>query len=248
MNKFKSIKHKYNNKNTIIKKIIIVFFCILVLAIMLFNTYGNKNSDSIKKLVNQKLNKFLYEYFNEKINEDVVKIENNDLLTITKNNRDEIITVDYNLEESYKMLSKISNLLKSSINDLENGKIEVSIYDKYLENGKNGLILNVPFFLYSNNIFLNNLGPKIPVMINFNESLLTNIKTKVTNYGFNNALLELYITVEMQKLIITPIYKDEEKFNYEILIGAKVVHGSVPEFYGNNYEVSSGIFDIPINK
>ena len=50
----------------------------------------------------------------------------------------------------------------------------------------------------------------------------------------------------MQKLIITPISKDNSKFNYDILVGALVVNGSVPEFYGSEIISSSGILDIPI--
>ena len=49
----------------------------------------------------------------------------------------------------------------------------------------------------------------------------------------------------MQKLIITPLKKEGEKFYYEILVGALVVHGNVPEFYGGVYENSSGFLDIP---
>jgi len=139
----------------------------------------------------------------------------------------------------------VSVILKQGISNLENGKIDVKIFDKYLSNNQNGLVLNIPVFLGSSNIFLNNIGPRIPVLINFNETLLTNIRTKVTNYGFNNALLEVYITVEMQKLIITPLKKEGEKFYYEILVGALVVHGNVPEFYGGVYENSSGFLDIP---
>ena len=71
--------------------------------------------------------------------------------------------------------------------------------------------------------------------------IIVNIKTKVTNYGFNNALLEIYITVEIEKLIITPVFKDNDKFYYDILIGAVVVNGSVPEFYSNGLESHSNI-------
>lgn len=240
---FKSLKKK---KNTMNLKIFIVFFCIITTSILLTNWYGNRMSEKVSILINEKIDKVLYQFFSDLITNDVINIKSvGNLLSISRNSKDEIIAVDYDLEKSYKILSDISNILKESINDLENGKIDVKIYDKYLESGKNGLILNIPFFLNSNNIFLNNMGPKIPVVINFNETVLTNIKTKVTNYGFNNALLELYLTVEMEKLIITPIQKDEKKFSYDILIGALVVNGSVPEFYGGYYESQKGILDIP---
>ena len=80
-----------------------------------------------------------------------------------------------------------------------------------------------------------------------NTLRVANIKTKVTNYGFNNALLEIYVTVELQKLIITPLGKKTTPFNYDIIIGALVINGAVPEFYGGSYETYSNILDIPMD-
>ena len=243
----KRIKLK-NKKNTINKLMIIVFFCVIVMATIIFNIYGKRITDDSTTLIDQKIDKVIYQLFTDLITHDIITKENVDnILEITKNNKDEIMTVNYDLEKSYKILTDISSILKNSIIDLENGKIDVATYDKYLLAGKNGLVLYIPLFLNSHNIFLNNLGPRIPIVINFNQNLLTNLKTKVTNYGFNNALLEIYVTVEMQKLIITPVKKYEDKFYYELLIGALVVNGSVPEFYGGIYESASGILDIPLN-
>lgn len=244
----KKIVSNNNKKNTISKIMIIVFFCALIISIILFNKYGKEVASDSSILIDQKLDKIFYQFFNEIITSDIISRENvNNILEINKNKKDEIVTINYDMEISYKILNDISKVLKDAISDLENGKIDVKTYDDYLITSKNGLVLNIPLFLNSKNIFLNNLGPKIPVIVNFNENLLTNLKTKVTNYGFNNALLEIYITVEMQKLIITPLKKYEDKFNYEILIGALVVNGKVPEFYGGSYESTSSILDIPIN-
>jgi len=246
MRRFKSYKNK--KLNTMNKLLFIVFFCIIFSSIILFNIYSEKLTNKSSILIDEKLDKILYQFFSDLITDDVINGESvNNLLEINQNSNGDILSVDYNLEKTYKILTDTSKILKDSLINLENGKMDVLIYDKYLENNKNGLVMNIPLFLGSENIFLNNLGPKIPVIINFNGALLTNIKTKVTNYGFNNALLEIYITVELDKLIITPVVKDEEKFYYDILIGALVVHGSVPEFYGDLYETNSNILDIPLN-
>ena len=241
------LKNK-NSKNTMSKILFIVFFCVIIWTIIFYNLYSNKVSKDINVVVNEKIDKILYLFFNDLITEEVINKESvNNLLEITRNSKDEILTVNYDLEKTYKVLSDVSKILKQGIIDLENGQIDVKLYDRYLGTSPNGLVLNVPLFLSSNNVFLNSLGPKIPVLISFNETLLTNVKTRVTNYGLNNALLEIYITVEMQKLIITPVNKDNNKFSYDILIGALVVNGSVPNVYGGLYESGSNIFDIPMN-
>ena len=246
MRKLRAYKRK--NKNTMNKFIFVVFFCVIVCAFILFNFYSQKVTSSVTVLVNQKIDKILYQFFSDLITDEVINEESvNNILEINMNSNDEIVSVNYDLEKTYKILTLVSDILKKGISNLENGKIDVSVYDKYLSSGDNGLVLSIPILLGSKNIFLNNLGPRIPVLINFNETLLTNIRTKVTNYGFNNALLEIYITVEMQKLIITPMKEEKEKFYYDILVSALVVNGSVPNFYGGTYETNSGILDIPMS-
>ncbi len=243
------IKLKNNKKKNTMIKMIIVFFCALIMALLLFNNYAKNSSEKITLIVNEKIDKILYQFFNELITDDIINKENiNNILEFTKNSRGEILTVNYDLEKTYKILTDISKVLKKGIDDLENGKINISSYDQYLKSGKYGLIFQVPLFISSSNIFINNLGPKIPIGINFNENLLTNIKTKVKSYGFNNALLEIYVVVEMQKTLITPVKKDNDKLSYDILIGALVINGSVPSIYGTDYEKSSSIFNLPLNQ
>ncbi len=226
----------------------IVLFLIIINSIFLFNIYAKSIKEDTVVLIQNKLDKVIYQFFSDLITDKVISKEKvDDLLSIDKNKQGEILSVRYNLEKTYQVLTEVSSILKTGLSNLENGSIDVSIYDKYLENSKNGLILNIPLFLSSENIFLNNIGPRIPVIINFNSTLLTNIKTKVTNYGLNNALLEIYVTVEIKKIIITPFCNNEDSFHYDILIGALVVNGSVPNFYGGLYEANSNILDIPMN-
>ncbi len=248
MKRFKSKRLKQNTMN---KYLFIVFFSLFLTSLILFNIYASKVSQNALILVNEKLDTIIYEFFNELITDEIINTDTvADILQINKNKDDEILAVNYDLEKTYAILTKVANILTTGINDLEKGNIDVTYYDTYLRSNTSkrpGLVLDVPVFLNSSNIFLVNLGPRIPIFINFNEAILTNVKTKVTNYGLNNALLEIYLTVEMQKLIITPLKKDNTKFNYDILVSAVVVNGRVPMFYGDEILSASNILDIPLN-
>ena len=81
-------------------------------------------------------------------------------------------------------------------------------------------------------MFLSNLGPSIYVPINFVGSVLTNIKTKITDYGINNALVEIYVTVVLDTNLISPVVEKSNKINYDVLVASTVVNGRVPEVYG----------------
>ena len=93
-------------------------------------------------------------------------------------------------------------------------------------------------------MFLNNLGPKIPVKVSVVGNVLTNIKTKMTNYGINNVLAEVYVTLDITEQVIVPMTYDKLKTNYEILISTFFINGKVPSFYGSTYETSSKIYDV----
>ena len=245
MKRFKSTNKQFN---TMKNKLFIVFFCCLFNAFLLFFVYTKHLQDDVITVLQEKIDKVIYQFFTDLITDDVINLESTqDILEITKNSKEEIISVEYNLEKTYKILTDTSVILKEALSSFENGLINVTLYDEYITSSNHGLIMNIPLFLGSNNVFLTNLGPKIPLKVNFSGNLLTNIKTKVTDYGLNNALLEIYVTVEMDKLLITPVVLDKDKFYYDILIGAVVVHGSVPNFYGGEYLSSSSILDIPLS-
>ncbi len=243
----KRLRTKKHQKYTILKIISIVFFFAFILSLLLYLWWGKMVSQNISLFIEEKTNKVVYQFFTDLITDKVINKKNiNNILNVVKDKEDNILAVNYDLEKTYALLTEISVLLKDSLIDLEKGTIDVQTYDEYLKSSPYGLILNVPIFLNSPNIFLNNLGPKIPVKININENLLTNVKTKVTDYGLNNALLEVYITVEMDKLNITPLVKETKKFHYDILVSSLVVNGRVPEFYGDTFEASSNILYLPM--
>ena len=184
--------HKVKNRNTIMKNLLIVFFCLIISNTLLINIYSSKVSKKASILASEQIDEILYQFFNELITNDVInKSSVKDILEINKNEKGEILSVNYDLEKTYTILTDVTKVLKDALINLESGKIDVSMYNK-----------------------------------------------------FNNALLEVYITVEMQKLMITPLKKDNSKFHYNILVSSLVVNGSVPEFYGGTYESSSGILDI----
>ena len=78
------------------------------------------------------------------------------------------------------------------------------------------------------------------------DTILANIKTKITDYGMNNALAEAYIVITLDGQMITPFGQKDEKTTYELLISSKIINGRVPTLYGTSFTVNSLIFDIPI--
>lgn len=214
-------------KNKIKRKYYILFSFILILFlfVILFSVYSKK--------INPKLESYTYQKVKEELESNIIKniynIYNdnfNNLLEIVQNSDNEIVYVDYDLNKSYDILNNYVNNLKKTIIKKD--------------------IIEVPFLISSDNILLANIGPKIMIKYDFTNSILANIETKVTNFGINNALIEIYLHLEINYLITIPLNIEKHKEKYDLLLNSKVIQGKVPSFYGNSYIKEGAILDIPI--
>ena len=90
------------------------------------------------------------------------------------------------------------------------------------------------------------LGPKIPVRLNIVGDITSNIKTKVTNYGINNALVEVFINMQIDEQVILPFSSKKISITNDIPVAIKMIQGTVPNYYFNGLEQESPIVSLPI--
>lgn len=200
--------------------ILITFLISLFLFIIIFSLYSKK--------LNPKLNDYIDFLVKDEIYKKVIKSNNfitneevNDILYIDKNKSNEIVYLDYDIDKTYKLLNKYIDSLKK-----DNSKSK---------------ILTVPFFIASDNIIISSLGPKIKFKYEIIDNVKGKIKTKVTDFGVNNALVEMYFELEIGYLVVIPMNKKESVLKTEILISSKIINGKVPTFYGKNIFKESSI-------
>lgn len=236
---------KYNPKIKI-SKIIIIISLIFFLTFIMFINYSKKVSSKIISVAEAKVEKFTKSFLSNNIGYDILNNKNlENILIINKNSAGEILYVDYNLDKAYEALQIITNVLYENINELESGNYK-NIKDDDIKRNHKGLILELPMFIFSDSPLLASFGPKIYVKVDSVGTILTNIKSKITNYGFNNALVELYVTIKITEELTTPVTKEEFVIDYDVLVASKVINGRVPEFYGGTISEESSILDIPI--
>ena len=224
---FNNNKKDYGGYNFII----IIILMVAINTIIILYVMGKKLTPKVYKISSHQVNDFVYKSINTNINNTFFKNKKsvNDILKINKNKNDEIIMVDFYLENAYLIVKELtSNLISSINNDI--------------------IVVNVPVGAMFNNVFLNDLGPKIPIKINIVGHALTNLKTKITDYGLNNALVEIYINITINEQILTPVAQDSLKTSYNFLIMSSIINGKVPSFYGGTYEKETRLFDISNEK
>lgn len=240
---FKSkCKHDYNFK--ILSKItFLTFVLIIMFTFFLLIKFSKNISNNLINISTLELNRVINVLITDKINNKILNKETlKDILIINKNSKDEILYVDFDLDKAYKTLDTVSNILTTSFRSMENGEVSIAYLDKEFSHNINGMILNVPLGSTLNNFYFYNLGPKVPVKINFIGTVLTNLETKVTNYGLNNALVEVFVYIEFSCDIIAPFKTESVKLKYDAVIASMMIEGEVPNFYNGSLERSSNVY------
>ena len=66
------------------------------------------------------------------------------------------------------------------------------------------------------------------------SSINPDIETKVSEYGINNSLIEIFIHVVSSVKMILPTSSKDMEITVVVPIAVKLIQGSVPEYYLGN--------------
>lgn len=241
-------------KKIVIKKINLLIFSFVLVFIIIILLF---------KIINERINPILFDYatlesrkfasiiINKAIEKNVATdLVIEDLYIVSKKENNEITSVDFNPAIVNKVLTKVTSSVQMNLKNLEEGNLDLLeasddvliYYDK--ENLKKGIIFRIPSGIVFNNSLLTNIGPKIPVRFTLIGDVLSGINTKVTNYGINNALLEVSVNIKLTLKVILPISTKEVNVETNVPIAIKMIQGNVPNYYSNGLNSN---FSIPLN-
>ncbi|MDD2377371.1 MAG: sporulation protein YunB [Bacilli bacterium] len=242
-----------NKKSKGINKVLLVLVLIFMMIIIVFNyinrmvspvllSYGEIESKKIASLIISRAVNY----------EASESLDVDKLFVVHKNEDGEISTIDFDPVIVNKFLQNAINTIQVNLKHLENGNIDkinlgqdvLLNYDR--ENLKKGVFFEIPMGVVFNNSLLANLGPKVPVRFRLIGDIIANIESKVTNYGINNALIEVIVKLVLSEKVILPIISNTITVSINIPIGLKIIQGTVPNYYFNGLNNSSPILKIPM--
>ncbi len=216
------------------------FILFLIVNFFLFRILTKRVSPILLAYASQKSEKLATLIINDAISRKVVKeLTTDNLFSFTRNSQGEIVSIDFNPIIVNKILSTTTNTIEMSLKYVEEGRMEEldlsdTIDVEYTDAFKHGHFYEVPLGVFFKNPFLSNLGPKIPVKLDLVGSILSNVETNITNYGINNAMIEVYVHIEVKMQVILPFVSDIIKVDTLVPIAMKLIQGSVPKYYGGN--------------
>lgn len=226
-----------------------ICFINIFISIFLFVRFNKSITPKLLNVAKSSINKLNETILTDfKVKDIYPKIDLENAIILTKNSKEEIISVDFNLENIYQSLSMITGYLQDSLNNKEQQQKILKYYDKNLSLNLDGIVLSLPIGVASPYIFLANLGPRIPVKITYMDYVASSVKIKLENYGINNVLISIYINCTITNEFIIPAKEEQSKYNYDILVASKIIQGIVPSYYGGILERQSNILNIPLEQ
>ena len=217
---------------------------IVGITIILFSLFSSKATPKLIHLAQTNINKYV-DHLASDYQKIIVETEDLNILTIKENNCHEITSMNYDMNKVYKIAENLTLYLEENISSQP--KLNEYLQTNTSINSSKGLVLTFHLGQISDSIFLSNLGPKIPILIHFIDSVRTNVKTTVTDYGINNALLNISLEVKLSYEIVTPITEQEQTLEYSLLLDSQVIQGEVPNIYGGYLEDKSAFLELPFN-
>ncbi|MDD3452662.1 MAG: sporulation protein YunB [Bacilli bacterium] len=245
MKKIHLKKRKFKSKSNVI---VIIILIIMISIYISFSFINKKIIPVFMDYAESEANKIAVLVINQAINEEITNNLNiEDLFLIIKDNNGNIKSIDFNPIYVNKMLSKINNNVQNYLSKLEQGKINLENNKYYNKNDKlkSGVIFEIPSGVIFNNVILSNIGPKIPVKLNMIGNISSNIYTDVTEYGINNAVVKIFVNIQMMEQVILPYVSKKITVKSDIPIAIKLIQGEIPNYYFNG--IKSSNLSIPTN-
>ena len=230
-------KKKFKKKNIILITILLI---LLIVSFILksISSYATPILMEYAKVEATKLTSII---LNNATKKNIENFNIDKLFIITKE-KDNIKTIDFDSKEVNRLLTNITYYIQDYFKKIEEGNLN-DLELGYYNNLKKGIIYEIPIGALSGNSLLTNIGPKIPVKINLYGEIISKIETKITNYGINNALIEVFVNINVKTKVILPFTSEINDISISIPIAIKLIEGNVPNYYGVKGESS---FSIPL--
>ena len=228
-----------------------VFFLINIVIVILcfcniwFINYRSKNQiKEYSYMIASKITKYIVNnaYVREKVNYYA-----NDIYDIVKDaDTNEIKNIIYDSGVINDLLDSITSRVYNMFNMLEYGDLsKLNIRENILTtsvNDKDGIIMEIPNGLITNNFIFSHLGPKIPVKLSLTGEFESYISTDVMEYGINNAMITIYINIKVSEQITIPFITDKVSIENKIPIFMSLVNGKIPNYYIGGFSKNSNIY------
>lgn len=208
-------------------------------AIIFIYYFSNKVGPGLIKCAEDEVNSLMSLVMNNSIEKYIKETNNLNLITIERTNNT-IERIQYNTKILNETRTKILDILEQDLDYMTKGYLEETglnlnkLSDEYYQKTKEGILYTVSIGSSTGNPFFANIGPKIPLNLKSLGNASADITTNITEYGMNNALIEINIKLKASAIIQMPFMSKEVTVTNTIPLTMELIQGTIPNYYLND--------------
>lgn len=249
--KHKGVKYYQKTNFNIVRKFTFIALSLCVSVACMLHLSAKWLYPTFLNYAKMQTNKLSTALVNKAIQTTILKdLKEDEIVEVTFQENGVASSVEFNTYSINKITSKVSSSVYSHLKYVEEGNIEKIEYDKLgLEVDSNllskGIIYEIPYGMALNNALLANLGPRLPVRFTLLGEITSQVVCEVTQYGINNALIEVIATLIIKMQVVIPLATTISEMEYPIPIAIKVIQGVVPTYFQGSNAIDDN-FVIPL--
>ena len=242
------LKRKRKTKKRKIINILTAITILIIICIILIYKYFNGSAkETFINYSEIETKKIINIIVDSTVTEEISNGIEDDILIISKNNNNEINSIDFDMVKVNKILINVSKTIENNLNNLSNGNINNLTFSKNvlkqydMNKLKKGIFFEIPSGIIFNNLLLSNLLPKIPVRLELINNVFCKIGTSIDSYGINSAIIKVNLDITIDVKILLPITTKTTQAKFSIPILIKLINSSIPDYYFNGLMTNPSI-------
>lgn len=227
---------------------IITFIFVLVGVFMFLDVLDKKATPIILNLADNETSRLTTLIINRAF-ANATEITYDELVYLDKDASGNILAVNYKSGTVNKILEETTETVQMYLTAVENGDIEFLQENNVLslvdDNDlfKKGIVSEVPLGVVTGNTLLYNYGPSVLVRYKHVGDVCSKVKTTVSEYGLNNALIEIMINIEVRLQVMIPLENKEVVVSVDVPVVMQLIQGQVPNYYKGEIENNSNTYE-----
>jgi sporulation protein YunB len=179
--------------------------------------------------INVEVERLVNNVVNRAINDVMSNVDVKDVLINDEN-------ISYDALKINEIENKVDKKIQQELLNIDDGDVSEYFVPNRIKKGrfkkiKNGILCDVSIGSIRGSTVFSNIGPTIPIKLLFSSQLNSSMNVDISEYGINNAIVKIYINLDIHTQITMPITSKRKCISIKKPVIIDIVRGKIPNYY-----------------
>lgn len=206
---------KINNRKKIVLKKVLKIAIIILIAIFTSTYTINSIQPIFDDICKSQAKAIATKVSNEEATEVMKNYKYEDIITITRNQNNNITGIEFNIITINEIISDVAIRTQEKLDDFESKDVAIALGT------------------FTGSKILTGRGPKINYKIISIGDVETDYRSEFKQAGINQTLHKIYLQVSCKVSILTPFKTIEQQIQNQVILAENIIVGEIPQTYYN---------------